>query len=57
MEEIRQISFKELVEIRTEEMQHMLPGLMTEVTNGEKTVRVYSPDPLEKSKFRVKAKE
>lgn len=53
-DEGKSISFKELVDVRKEEMQSMLPGFMAEVKNGEKTVRVYSPKSFEKSTYKVK---
>ena len=37
------ISFKELVEIRKEEMRGMLPNMQTIVTDGDKSVVVKSP--------------
>ena len=37
------ISFEELVRIRTEEMRHMLPNKQTVVTDGKKSVIVKSP--------------
>ena len=52
-EEGKAISFKELVQVRKEEMQHMLPYKMAELRNGDKVVRVYSPSPFEKSTYRV----
>lgn len=53
MEE-QKISLKQLVEIRKEEMKGMLPGLMTEVTDGSHSVMVFSPDPEDRSHFRMK---
>ena len=48
------ISFSELVESRKEEMQHILPGFMTEVTDGKHSAIVYSPTPNQRSHFSVK---
>ena len=54
-EEGKQISFKELVDVRREEMQSMLPGFMAEVRGGgDKLVRVYSPNAFEKSSLKVR---
>ena len=53
MTDEQKISFKQLVEARKEEMQHIRPGFMTEVTDGTHTMIVCSPEPREKSQFRV----
>ncbi len=53
-DEGKQISFKELVDVRKEEMQGMLPGLMAEIKHGDKTVIVNSPNWLEKISLRMK---
>lgn len=50
------ISLKELVEVRKQEMASMRPGLYTEITMGEKSVRVESPSPLQRNTFKVKEK-
>lgn len=44
---------KELVEARKQEMASMLPGLVTEVRDGNKVVKVESPTPEQKLAFRV----
>lgn len=49
-----QISLKELVEVRKQEMASMRPNLYTEVRIGEKSIRVESPTPLAKSGYKVK---
>ena len=48
------ISFAQLVEVRREEMQHMRPGLMTQLTDGEHIVEVSSPGSFERSTFKFK---
>ena len=50
----RAISFSELVNVRKEEMQNMLPGFMAEVKMGDKSAIVKSPSYFEKSKYKVK---
>ena len=47
------ISFSELVETRKFEMQSMLPGLMTEVSDGKNKTVVYSPSPMHRSQFSI----
>ena len=53
-EEDKKITFKQLVEARKEEMQHMRPGLMTIVTDGEHTVEIESPRAFARSTFKLK---
>ena len=53
-DEGKSISFKELVDVRKEEMQGMLPGFMAEVRNGDKSVIVYSPSFFEKASLTVR---
>ena len=47
----REISFKELVEVRKAEMEGMRPGLMAEVSVKNDKTRVYSPSPFERTTF------
>lgn len=54
MNEEKKINFKQLVEVRKEEMEGMLPGLMTEVTDGKNKMFVNSPSCQQRSQFRVK---
>ena len=53
-DEGKAISFKELVQVRKEELQSMLPGFMAEVKDGDKTAVVYSPRSFEKSTYKMK---
>ena len=53
-DEGKAISFKELVNVRKDEMQSMLPGFMAEVTNGKDTVYVESPSTFEKISLKVR---
>lgn len=53
MSDEQKISFKQLVEVRKEEMQSMRPGLMTEISDGVHTMLVCSPDTFERSTFKV----
>ena len=52
MEE-QKISLKQLVEARKDEMQDMLPGFMTKVTDGKHTVIIESPGVFDRSTFKV----
>ena len=52
-QEKKKITFKELVEVRKEEMRGMRPGLTSEITDGIHTVRVNSPDVFERSTFKM----
>ena len=54
MAEEKQISFDELVKVRKEEMESMLPGFYAEVKRGERSKKVYSPNALEKTTLKVK---
>lgn len=54
MAEEQKIGFKQLVEVRKEEMQGILPGFMSEVTDGKNVIQVYSPDVQNRSNFRMK---
>ena len=54
MAEEKTIGFKELVNVRKEEMQGMLPGFVAEIKQGDKTARVNSPRWLEKISLKVK---
>ena len=53
-EELRRIGYEELVKVRKDEMQGMRPGFYAEVSRGNKSVRVYSPRPLDKASLKVK---
>ena len=53
-DEGRAISFKELVQVRKEEMRGMLPGFMAEIKDGDKSAKVYSPNSFEKSTYKLK---
>ena len=57
MEEQKRLSFKQLVEDRKEEMQSILPGFMTKVTDGTHVVEVESPGIFERSTFKVNVEE
>lgn len=54
MADDRTISFKELVNVRKDEMRGMLPGFTAEVSNGEKSVWVDSPSWLDKTQLKVR---
>lgn len=53
MEKDQKISFKQLVEDRKEDMQHILPGFVTKVTDGKHTVVIESPGVFDRSTFKV----
>ena len=53
-DEGKSISFNELVEVRKAELQSMLPGFYAEVTVGNKSRKVYSPNSFEKSSLKIK---
>lgn len=53
-EDGKQISFKELVDVRKAEMEGILPGFMAELKQGDKTVKVYSPNWFERTSLKVK---
>ena len=53
-DEGKQISFKELVDVRKEEMHGMLPGLSAELRKGDKTIRVDAPKWFEKISLKVR---
>ena len=43
---------RELVEVRKQEMESMLPGFMTEIEVNNKPVRVYSPTPQQRATYK-----
>ena len=43
---------RELVEVRKQEMESLLPGLMTEVVVNNKPVKVYSPTPQQRATYK-----
>ena len=49
----KQISLRELVDARKQEMQSILPGFTTEVTDGKNKVIVESPSYRERSQFKA----
>ena len=49
----KKLSLRELVDARKQEMQSILPGFMTEVTDGKNKVMVESPSYRERSQFKV----
>lgn len=54
--ESKMISFAELVEVRKQEMQGVLPGLMSVVNDPlgqKKEAKVYSPKVMQRSLFRI----
>ena len=53
-DEGKSISFDELVKVRKDEMEGMLPGLYAEITMGNKSKKVYSPRAFEKSSLRIR---
>ena len=52
-EEEKKITFKELVQARKEEMQHMRPGFVTIVTNETHSIEVSSPRTFDRSTFKM----
>lgn len=52
-DEVKKITFRELVQARKDEMQSILPGFVTIVTDETHSVEVSSPDVFERSTFKM----
>lgn len=49
----KELTLREVVEARKQEMESVLPGFVTKVTKGNKSVDVYSPSVSQRSKYKT----
>ena len=49
----KELTLREVVEARKQEMESVLPGFVTMVTKGNKSVDVYSPSVSQRSKYKT----